>query len=186
MKSVRLLLLIVLGLFVLYVKLTAPGSGSTGMSGAPAPASLLDADSQIPDKALHVLQIVRQTGQPPDGYVGGRVFENREGRLAPGGDYREFDVDPHNGQRNAERIIVEWNTKKAWYTGDHYQDLHPDAVILFDSQHRPSHRPGEHEIIVPPRLESKTALLTFLKEALLSGLLRRQLGRTEGLPRGRG
>jgi RNAse (barnase) inhibitor barstar len=39
-------------------------------------------------------------------------------------------------------------------------------VILFDSQHRPSHRPGEHEIIVPPRLESKTALLAFLKEAL--------------------
>jgi RNAse (barnase) inhibitor barstar len=39
-------------------------------------------------------------------------------------------------------------------------------VILFDSQHRPSHRAGEHEIIVPPRLEGKTALLEFLKEAL--------------------
>jgi len=39
-------------------------------------------------------------------------------------------------------------------------------VILFDSHHRPSHRPGEHEIIVPPRLESKTALLEFLKEGL--------------------
>lgn len=39
-------------------------------------------------------------------------------------------------------------------------------MILFDSHHRPSHRPGEHEIIVPPRLESKTALLEFLKEAL--------------------
>ena len=39
-------------------------------------------------------------------------------------------------------------------------------MILFDSHHRPSHRPGEHEIIVPIRLESKTALLEFLKEAL--------------------
>ncbi len=39
-------------------------------------------------------------------------------------------------------------------------------MILFDSQHKPSHRPGEHEIIVPPRLEGKTALLEFLKEAL--------------------
>lgn len=121
----RLLLLIVLGLFVLYVKLTAPGSGSTGMSGAPAPASLLDANSQIPAKALKVLQYVRQNGQAPEGYVGGRAFENREHRLAPGGDYREFDVDPHNGQRNAERIIVEWDTKQAWYTSDHYQTFIP-------------------------------------------------------------
>ncbi len=39
-------------------------------------------------------------------------------------------------------------------------------MILFDSHHRPSHREGEHEIIVPPRLEGKTALLEFLKEAL--------------------
>lgn len=39
-------------------------------------------------------------------------------------------------------------------------------MILFDSHHRPSHRPGEHEMIVPVRLESKTALLEFLKEAL--------------------
>jgi ribonuclease T1 len=79
----------------------------------------------VPAKVLNVLQIVRSTGQPPEGYVGGRVFENREGRLATGGDYREFDVDPHNGQRNAERIIVEWNSKKAWYTDDHYQTFTP-------------------------------------------------------------
>lgn len=137
MKFVRMVLLIVLGIFILYVKLTTSGTGGTGGQAttpstsavAPASASLSatssDADSQIPDKAVHVLQIVRQTGQPPDGYVGGRVFDNREGRLASGGDYREFDVDPHNGQRNAERLIVEWNTKKAWYTGDHYKTFIP-------------------------------------------------------------
>ncbi len=124
MKFVRLLLLIVLGIFVLYVKLTTSGTGGAGTSSSPS-VSWSEAGSQIPDKAVHVLQIVRQTGQPPEGYVGGRTFENREGRLAAGGDYREFDVDPHNGQRNAERIIVEWNTKKAWYTGDHYKTFIP-------------------------------------------------------------
>ena len=91
----------------------------------PPETSATDANSAIPQKALNVLQIVRSTGQPPDGYVGGRTFENRENRLPADGDYREFDVDPHNGQRNAERLIVEWNTKKAWYTGDHYQTFIP-------------------------------------------------------------
>lgn len=39
-------------------------------------------------------------------------------------------------------------------------------MILFDSDHHPSHRPHEHELLVPIRLEGKTALLEFLKEAL--------------------
>ncbi len=126
MKSVRLLLLIVFGIFVLYVKLTTSGTGAAASSSiASSTASWSGGGSQVPAKALHVLQVVRETGQAPEGYVGGRTFENREGRLASGGDYREFDVDPHNGQRNAERIIVEWNTKKAWYTGDHYQTFIP-------------------------------------------------------------
>ena len=79
----------------------------------------------MPDKAVKVLQYVRENGRAPEGYVGGRTFENREGRLPSDGDYREFDVDPHNGQRNADRLIVEWNTKKAWYTGDHYRTFIP-------------------------------------------------------------
>jgi ribonuclease T1 len=147
MKFVRLVLLIIFGLFVLYVKLKTGGTNSGG-SSAPAaitapvttPATTLAAassvpsatpDSQpesvqgVPDKAVKVLQYVRQNGQAPEGYVGGRTFENREGRLQQGGDYREFDVDPHNGQRNAERLIIDWNTKKAWYTGDHYQTFIP-------------------------------------------------------------
>ncbi|MEI9999243.1 MAG: ribonuclease domain-containing protein [Verrucomicrobiota bacterium] len=48
-----------------------------------------------------------------------------EGRLPYGGDYREFDVDPHSGHRNAQRLIVDWNTKRAWYTGDHYRTFVP-------------------------------------------------------------
>jgi len=125
MKLLRTVLLFALAAFLLYVKLVSPPAASSASSSAPgsspAAASSPAAEPGVPQKALDVLRIVRTTGQPPDGYVGGRVFENREGRLPADGDYREFDVDPHNGQRNAERLIVEWNTKKAWYTGDHYQ-----------------------------------------------------------------
>jgi hypothetical protein len=39
-------------------------------------------------------------------------------------------------------------------------------VILFDSDHRPSRVPRGHEIVLPIRLESKTALLEFLNVAL--------------------
>jgi ribonuclease T1 len=125
LKLLRTVLLFALAAFILYVKVVAPSSGTSAASSSPAASSPAvstpAAESGVPQKALDVLRIVRTTGQPPDGYVGGRVFENREGRLPADGDYREFDVDPHHGQRNAERLIVEWKTKKAWYTGDHYQ-----------------------------------------------------------------
>ena len=117
MKPVRFLLLLVLAAFVLYVKLTT--SGTNGVSSSTA--SWVEPGQHIPAKAQQVLQYVRENGRAPEGYVGGRTFENREGRLPEGGDYREFDVDPHNGQRNAERVIVDWSTKQAWYTGDHYR-----------------------------------------------------------------
>jgi guanyl-specific ribonuclease Sa len=124
MKGFRLFAIVVVGFFVLYAKFTTSSSapGAAPSFGASGGNSQVDA---VPQKALEVLQIVRSTGQPPEGYVGGRVFQNREGRLPADGDYREFDVDPHNGGRNAERIIVEWNTKKAWYTSDHYQTFTP-------------------------------------------------------------
>ena len=131
MKAIRLIFFLGLGLFILYVKLatvTPPNPPATdAKSSSPASGSVSQpaVDGAVPQKVLHVLQIVRSTGQPPDGYVGGRVFQNREGHLPAGGDYREFDVDPHQGDRNAERIIVEWNTKKAWYTADHYQTFVP-------------------------------------------------------------
>jgi len=124
-KIVRTVLLVAVTAFVIYVRVVAPQSATTAGSSSPnsSPAATSDpsAEAGVPQKAVDVLKIVRTTGQPPDGYVGGRVFENRENRLPADGDYREFDVDPHNGQRNAERLIVEWKTKKAWYTGDHYQ-----------------------------------------------------------------
>ena len=128
MKIIRTIFLFGVFALIVYVKYaSAPRNGphvSAPVASSSSTASPV-ADSSVPQKALNVLNVVRSTGLPPEGYVGGRVFQNREGHLPPGGDYREFDVDPHNGGRNAERIIVEWNTKKAWYTGDHYQTFIP-------------------------------------------------------------
>jgi ribonuclease T1 len=127
MKNIRYILYLVLGLFLVYVRFATVSPAT--VSSTPVIASQTgdhpQTDDSIPPKVLQVLQIVRSTGQPPEGYVGGRVFQNREGRLPADGDYREFDVDPHNGGRDAERIIVEWGTKKAWYTADHYRTFTP-------------------------------------------------------------
>jgi ribonuclease T1 len=129
MKFLRSALLLVVAAFILYVKFASlppsTPSGSAASSSVPQSVDRGPIEAGVPDKAVKVLQIVRRTGEAPEGYVGGRVFQNREGHLPAEGDYREFDVDPHNGGRNAERLIVEWNTKKAWYTGDHYQTFTP-------------------------------------------------------------
>jgi guanyl-specific ribonuclease Sa len=76
----------------------------------------------IPQKALDTLKEVRETGKVPAGYEGGRVYKNIEGRLPSGGTYREYDVDPKPsaGARNAERIVVDQASGRAWYTSDHY------------------------------------------------------------------
>jgi len=123
MRMYRLIPILVLGLVLIYQHYapvsTSPDSGSRFSS------SEVETNGLVPKKAYQVLAIVRQTGHAPEGYVGGRVFQNREHRLPVEGDYREFDVDPHEGNRNSQRIIVEWETKKAWYTGDHYQTFIP-------------------------------------------------------------
>jgi hypothetical protein len=77
----------------------------------------------VPQKVVDTLEHVRQTGKPPAGFVGGRTFRNAEGRLPSGGRYREFDVDPRplpGNTRNAERLVVDENSGRAWYTDDHY------------------------------------------------------------------
>jgi ribonuclease T1 len=66
--------------------------------------------------------IQQRRGEPLPGYVGGRVFENRELRL-PKGRYREYDVNPKIRGRNRgpERLVIERRTGKAYYTQDHYR-----------------------------------------------------------------
>lgn len=77
----------------------------------------------VPQKVYDVLAAIQERrGKPLPGYVGGRVFENRERRL-PKGRYREYDVNPKIPGRNrgAERLVIERRTGKAYYTRDHYR-----------------------------------------------------------------
>ena len=80
-----------------------------------------------PQKAYILLkQLEERGGTPLPGYVGGRDFQNRERRL-PRGRYREYDVNPkiRGRGRDAERIVIEQRTGKAYYTGDHYRTFAP-------------------------------------------------------------
>lgn len=80
-----------------------------------------------PEKAYDLLtQLEKRGGRPLPGYVGGRDFQNRERRLPPGR-YREYDVNPkiRGHGRDAERIVIEQRTGKAYYTGDHYRTFVP-------------------------------------------------------------
>ena len=78
-------------------------------------------------KAKDLLEAIQQhEGKPLPGYVGGKVFQNRERRL-PRGHYREYDVNPkiRGRSRDAERIVIEQDTGRAYYTADHYRTFTP-------------------------------------------------------------
>jgi guanyl-specific ribonuclease Sa len=78
-------------------------------------------------KAKDLLEAIqRHEGKALPGYIGGRVFQNRERRL-PRGHYREYDVNPkiRGRPRDAERIIIEQHSGRAYYTGDHYRTFIP-------------------------------------------------------------
>lgn len=84
-------------------------------------------DPDVPRKAHDLLKILQdRQGAPLPGYVGGRDFNNRERRLPPGR-YREYDVNRKipGRSRDAERIVIEQRTGKAYYTGDHYRTFTP-------------------------------------------------------------
>jgi ribonuclease T1 len=76
----------------------------------------------VPQKAYTVAAYIAKNNKAPQGYVGGTVFQNREGRLPPGVAYKEYDVNPKvKGQnRGAERIIIGADGVR-YYTGDHYR-----------------------------------------------------------------
>lgn len=81
----------------------------------------------IPGYVREVFAYVIRNGRPPRGYVGDRVWQNREHRLPAGGDYREYDVHPkiRGVNRGPERIIVDRTAGKGWYTADHYRTFMP-------------------------------------------------------------
>jgi ribonuclease T1 len=83
--------------------------------------------TDAPPKAFELLtQLEARAGVPLPGYVGGRDFHNRERRL-PRGRYREYDVNPkiRGRGRDAERLVIEQHTGKAYYSGDHYRTFVP-------------------------------------------------------------
>jgi RHS repeat-associated protein len=54
----------------------------------------------------------------------GTVFKNKEGRLPPEGDYREYTVDtPGAPNRGTRRILVDQKTGRTYYTDDHYKNF---------------------------------------------------------------
>jgi ribonuclease T1 len=83
--------------------------------------------AEVPAEAIDVFEHVLRTGRAPEGYVGGRVWQNRERRLPPGGNYREYDTHAkvRGKNRGAERIIVDISSRNGWYTGDHYRTFVP-------------------------------------------------------------
>jgi ribonuclease T1 len=84
--------------------------------------------ADVPQYVLEVLQYVRSRGEAPEGYVGGREFQNREKKLpAKSTDgsrirYSEWDVHPKSKGKNrgAERLVT-GSDHSAWYTKDHYK-----------------------------------------------------------------
>jgi len=78
-------------------------------------------------KAKDLLGAIQQhEGKALPGYIGGRVFQNRERQL-PLGHYREYDVNPkiRGRSRDAKRIVIEQDTGRAYYTSNHYRTFIP-------------------------------------------------------------
>ena len=140
-------ILVVLGGLLFGGPTGTPGAGSspeTTVSSASVPSvlpvgpALHDAtpplDRQLhrvakdpPQKAKDLLEAIQQhEGKALPGYIGGGAFQNRERRLPPG-HYREYDVNPkiRGRSRDAERIVIEQDTGRAYYTGNHYRTFMP-------------------------------------------------------------
>lgn len=89
--------------------------------------SSISTNENIPEKVLIVLNHVREFKEAPEGYVGGRTFQNREGILPKKNEdnqkieYQEWDVNPKVSGKNrgAERLVT--SDKEAYYTNDHYK-----------------------------------------------------------------
>lgn len=87
-------------------------------------------DASIPQKVYDVLNYIRTNNHAMNGYVGGRVFSNREqilARMDNNGNpiqYHEWDVNPKiEGQNRGTERIITGSDGRAWYTNDHYQSF---------------------------------------------------------------
>jgi len=123
-RAIARLVALVLALLVFW-QVFPPAAA--GQGAAVEPSTRATRDVQVPEKAREILaEIQKRNGEPLPGYVGGRVFGNRERQL-PRGDYREYDVNPKRPGKNrgTERIVIEQRTGKAYYSRDHYETFTP-------------------------------------------------------------
>ena len=140
-------ILVLLGGLLVGAPTSSPNAGSSSetavpsasvLSVAPAEQALHDAPPHL-DRHLHraakdplqtakdLLEAIQQhEGKALPGYIGGRVFQNRERRLPPG-HYREYDVTPkiRGRSRDAERVVIDQDTGRAYYTSNHYRTFMP-------------------------------------------------------------
>ncbi len=93
------------------------------------PKTEVKSNANVPSYVIEVLTYVQKNHKAPEGFEGGRTFQNRERRLPLMDNqgkikYQEWDVHPKiNGQnRGAERLVT-GNNQKAYYTKDHYQSF---------------------------------------------------------------
>jgi len=89
-------------------------------------SSPIVSDGKAPAHALETLEYVLEYNKAPEGYVGGRTFQNRE-RILPRGPsmrYQEWDVHPKSQDKNrgAERLVT-CSDGSAYYTNDHYRSF---------------------------------------------------------------
>lgn len=91
-------------------------------------AAQVEANPDIPQKAIVVLNYIREHHKAPDGFVGGRTFGNYEKHL-PMLDkndkkisYQEWDINPKvEGKNRGAQRLVTGSDGRAWYTADHYE-----------------------------------------------------------------
>jgi guanyl-specific ribonuclease Sa len=87
-------------------------------------------NGNIPAKAITVLNYIKANNSAMDGYVGGRVFTNRE-KILPQEDtqgnainYQEWDVNQKvQGQNRGTERICTGSDGRSWYTNDHYRSF---------------------------------------------------------------
>ncbi len=103
-------------------------SAVTEVKSTEAPSIHEESKHKFPDYVLKTLDYILEHHQAPDGYVGGRIFQNREKHLPTKTTkglrikYQEWDVHPQRAgtNRGPERLVT-GDDGSAWYTSDHYR-----------------------------------------------------------------
>lgn len=93
-----------------------------------SPGSHTPSAAQTPAYVLETLQFIRRNGHAPDGFEGGREFQNKEKKL-PAKDaaskrirYSEWDVHPKiKGQNRGPERLITGSDHSAYFTRDHYK-----------------------------------------------------------------